>query len=92
MKVKRIRKKCMMRGCKNIDSYAISKSFEFGGVNLCKDCLQSALNMIKVQENPKKKELQEGKNNGENKNMDTSLKDITSDKKNGKTKKNESQK
>ena len=92
MNIRKIKRQCMMRGCKNTDTYAISKTREFGGVILCKECLKSALNMINVQENPKEKELQKGKNNGENKNKDNSLKDITSDKKNGKTKKNESQK
>lgn len=55
MNIRKVRKKCMMRGCKNTDTYAISKTREFGGVILCKDCLSSALNEIKVLENPKKK-------------------------------------
>ena len=55
MNIRKVRKKCMMRGCKNTDTYAISKTREFGGVILCQDCLSSALNEIKVLENSKKK-------------------------------------
>lgn len=54
MNIRKVRKKCMMRGCKNTDTYAISKTREFGGVILCKDCLSSASSEIKVLETPKK--------------------------------------
>ena len=40
LKFKRIKKKCMIRGCKCLDSYAISKGNEFGGVVLCMECMK----------------------------------------------------
>lgn len=65
MNIRKVRKKCMMRGCKNTDTYAISKTREFGGVIICKECISSASNEIEVLEKPKKK-ADEKKKSGAN--------------------------
>ena len=47
MNVKKIRRKCSVRGCKNTDTFAISAVREMGGsVIICKDCLKDALNSV----------------------------------------------
>lgn len=52
MYAKRIRRKCSVRGCRNIDTYSIAKSKEAGNsVIICKSCLENALRSI---ENPTK--------------------------------------
>lgn len=44
MYIKRIKRKCGVRGCKNTDVFALSKSREMGNsVIICKDCLKDAL-------------------------------------------------
>lgn len=44
MYVKRLKRKCDVRGCKNTDVFAISMAREFGNsVIICKDCLKAAL-------------------------------------------------
>lgn len=44
MNVKRIKRKCEVRGCRNTDSFALTNANEFGNsVIICKDCLKSAL-------------------------------------------------
>lgn len=53
MYVKKIKRKCGVRGCKNIESYAISKTREMGNsIIVCKDCLMDALNTIEAQYKP----------------------------------------
>lgn len=48
MRVKKIRRKCSVRGCKNIDTYSIARSHEVGNsVIICKSCLEDALAEIK---------------------------------------------
>lgn len=47
MYVKKIKRKCGVRGCKNTESYAISKSREMGNsIIACKECLEEALKTI----------------------------------------------
>ena len=47
MRVKRIRRKCGVRGCKNLDTYTISLTRESGNtVIMCKSCLENALKAI----------------------------------------------
>ena len=42
MNVKKLKRKCSVRGCKNIETYAISKTREMGNsVIICKECLKS---------------------------------------------------
>ena len=53
MYVKRIKRKCGVRGCKNTDSYAISKSREAGNsIIACKECLLEALAVIEEANKP----------------------------------------
>lgn len=55
MRVVRLRKKCMVRGCGNLETYAISRGWsEIGNVFICERCLKDALD--KVVEARKKKE------------------------------------
>lgn len=47
MNVKKIKRKCSVRGCRNIDTFAISTTREMGGsVIICKECLKDALNSV----------------------------------------------
>ena len=47
MYVKKVRRKCGVRGCKNIDTYTLSLSRESGNsVIICKSCLGKALGAI----------------------------------------------
>lgn len=51
--VKKIKRKCGVRGCKNTESYAISKSREMGNsIIACRECLAEALNTIDEQNKP----------------------------------------
>ena len=53
MYVKKIGRKCGVRGCKNTESYAISKSREAGNsIIACKECLMEALAVIEEQNKP----------------------------------------
>lgn len=47
MYVKQVKRKCNVRGCKNTDSFAISRTREIGNtVIICKSCLGKALGTI----------------------------------------------
>ena len=47
MYAKRLKRKCSVRGCKNTDTFAISRTRELGGsVIICKSCLGKALSVI----------------------------------------------
>lgn len=47
MRVVRLRKKCMVRGCGNLETYAISRGWsEIGNVFICENCLKDALEGI----------------------------------------------
>lgn len=47
MYFKRVKRKCHVRGCKSIDSFAISRTREIGNtVIICKSCLERALGAI----------------------------------------------
>lgn len=53
MYVKKIKRKCGVRGCKNTETYAISKSREMGNsIIACKECLMEALAVIEEQNKP----------------------------------------
>ena len=53
MYVKKIRRKCNVRGCKNVDSYTISLNSELGNsVIICKSCLEKALAAINEAQAP----------------------------------------
>ena len=55
MFVKRIKRVCGVRGCKNTDVFAISKSKDMGNsVIACKDCLKEALASIETYVEPPK--------------------------------------
>lgn len=56
MNVKKIKRICGVRGCKNTESFALSKFREMGNsVIICKDCLKDALGSIDNYEEPEKK-------------------------------------
>lgn len=43
MYIKRVKRKCSVRGCKNTDCFAISRTHEIGNtIIICKDCLNDA--------------------------------------------------
>lgn len=47
MYLKRVKRKCSIRGCKNTDCFAISRTREVGNtVIACKECLKQALDDI----------------------------------------------
>ena len=55
MNVKRIKRICGVRGCKNTESFALSKFREMGNsVIICKECLKNALDSIDNYEEPQK--------------------------------------
>lgn len=48
MYVKKLKRRCSVRGCKNTDTFAISRTREIGNsVIMCKSCLYDALASIK---------------------------------------------
>lgn len=55
MNVRKMKMRCDVKGCKNVDSYCISRSAELGGVVICEDCLRDALAAIENYVEPKKK-------------------------------------
>ena len=43
MKIKKIKRKCEVRGCKNTDTYSLTNTNEFGNsVIICEECLKKA--------------------------------------------------
>ena len=47
MYAKRLRRKCSIRGCKNVDTFGLTRSKEGGNsVILCKDCLEASLEAV----------------------------------------------
>ena len=62
MYAKRVKRKCGVRGCKCLDSFAISRTREGGNsIIICKDCLVDAVKAVEeVQKTPVvKRELKE---------------------------------
>ncbi len=48
MNVKRLRRKCSVRGCGNTGSYVISRTREMGySVIICRECLEQGLKAVK---------------------------------------------
>lgn len=55
MNVKRVKRKCMVRGCKNTDAYAVSLKREMGNsIIVCSDC---AVKISKAIENETKSNI-----------------------------------
>ena len=50
MNVKKVNRLCTVKGCKNTASYAISRSSEYGGIIICRDCLSGALEAVSIAE------------------------------------------
>ena len=49
MYVRRVKRKCGIRGCKNTDSFAVSRAREPGNtVIICRDCLKDALEAVEA--------------------------------------------
>lgn len=62
MYIKKVKRKCGVRGCKNTECYSISKSREMGfSVIACEDCFKEALKAIKELYAPQNKETTEEK-------------------------------
>ncbi len=60
MRVKKVRRKCNVRGCKSFDCYSISRSSESGNsVIICKDCLADAYKAVEAFEKLEKRGEQE---------------------------------
>ena len=55
MNVRKMKMRCDVKGCKNVDSYCISRSAELGGGVICAGCLRDALAAIENYVEPKKK-------------------------------------
>ena len=55
MNVRKLKKRCDVRGCKSLDTFCIARSAELGGVVICEDCLREALAAIENYVEPKKK-------------------------------------
>ena len=65
MYVRKVKRKCLVRGCRNTDSFAISQTREVGNtVIICKSCLSSALESLD-DINPKTKSNIPAAGNGE---------------------------
>jgi hypothetical protein len=43
MKVRRLKRMCAVKGCNCTDTFAITKTCEFGGVIICEECLRDAV-------------------------------------------------
>ena len=55
MYIKKIKRRCDVKGCKNTDTFCISRSSEIGNsVIICKNCLTEALNAVENYTEPKK--------------------------------------
>lgn len=56
--VKKLKRKCEVRGCTNTDTYAISRYKSFGGTIMCKECLKDAFDAIELmKDEPKTKPM-----------------------------------
>ncbi len=55
MYVRRVKRKCGIRGCKNTDCFAVSRAREIGNtVIICRDCLAGALGELDGKAEPEK--------------------------------------
>lgn len=53
MNIKKIRRKCMVRGCSNKETYMVSKNRELGNsIIICQDCAEKILDEIRKKELP----------------------------------------
>ena len=53
MNIKKIRRKCMVRGCSNKETYTVSKNREMGNsIIICRDCAEKILDEIRKKELP----------------------------------------
>ena len=58
MYIKKIKRRCDVKGCKNTDTFCISRSSEIGNsVIICKNCLTEALNAVENYTEPPKKAM-----------------------------------
>ena len=54
MYIRKVHRKCGVRGCRNTDAFAISRAREIGNtVIICRDCLKDALSEIDALNAPK---------------------------------------
>ena len=66
MFLKRVKRKCGIRGCRNTDCFAVSRNREVGNtVIICKDCLASALNGIDLMNDEDKTNFAQKKQSGQ---------------------------
>jgi len=46
VKVKKVKRMCSVKGCSRTETFAITRTIEFGGVIMCEGCLRDAINAI----------------------------------------------
>lgn len=47
IKIKKIKRRCMVNGCKNIHTFTVTRRNEFGNsIHICEDCLKDILGEV----------------------------------------------
>ena len=47
IKIKKIKRRCMVNGCKNIHTFTVTRRNEFGNsIHICEDCLRDILGEV----------------------------------------------
>lgn len=65
MYIRKVKRKCNVRACKNTDCFAISRSREVGNtIIICKDCLKAALERIGMTKSEQDNNVKVDKNTG----------------------------
>lgn len=65
MNIRKVRRKCNVRGCKCIDSFVISRASEFGNtIIICKSCLKDALAATELVSDESKRYVEKKKREG----------------------------
>ena len=60
IKIKKVKRICGVRGCRNTDCYSIVRGTEFGGsMIMCAECLKDALSAVKAAEKTAKEKAAE---------------------------------
>lgn len=66
MYARKVKRKCNVRGCKNTDCFAVSRTRELGNtVIICRACLERALEKVTPTENTTKPDVEPDKQNVE---------------------------
>ena len=46
MRVKKVKRMCSVKGCSRTETFAITRTIEFGGVIMCEGCIRDAIKAI----------------------------------------------